>query len=405
MSSDPDSAGILPLVSLLPEAASQAASGGRAAPRLHFIDGLRGLAMLMVLVYHCWLFGGSWSLGLPLGNHSLNLVGLISLGHIGVNLFLVLSGFCLFWPFVKSGRRSEPTLWEFARKRCRRILPPYYATLLLCLVLALIPAWPHDYPTDTGFLIRWSLTHVFMLHNLMPAYATSINGSLWSLGLEFQLYILFPVLVEAYRRFQARGVILTVLVVCSAFRFFLVREGYVLDDTGGYTLAYSVFGRCFEFALGMFTALMVARWHDEQKNPLNRLDLLLPALVIPLAILEGRHGHYQALTDSMWGLVFAGLILAGSRPGAWVGRLLSSRGLVALGTFSYSVYLIHFPLVATLGHYGVAHFQNTGRVVLMLLVVAPSMLVLGYLFHLLFEKPFMNAPRIGYQIYLKHSGN
>ena len=371
-----------------------AATGVRAAPRLHFIDGLRGLAMLMVLLYHSWLFGGVWSIGLTVGKYSLNLAGLLGYGHIGVNLFLVLSGFCLFWPFVKAGKRSEPTLWEFACKRCRRILPPYYVTLLLSVGLALFLSLENGSPINVGFLVRWLLFHVVMLHNLNPAYATSLNSSLWSLGLEFQLYILFPVLVEAYRRFNSRGVVLTVLVLCSAYRLFLVRGGFLPDDISGYLLAYSVFGRCFEFALGMFTASLVARWHEEQKNPLRWTDGLLLAVIIPAAILDGRHGHFQTLTDAMWGLVFAALILGGSRAHARTHRFLSNRTLVSLGIFSYSIYLIHLPLILLLGSYARVHFHNTGQVLFMLLVAAPLMLVLGYLFHLLFEKPFMTAPRI-----------
>ena len=82
----------------------------RSAPRLHYIDGLRGLAMLMVLLYHCWIFGGMWSIGPTLGGHHFNVAPILGFGHIGVNLFLVLSGFCLYWPFVKGGTRREPTL-------------------------------------------------------------------------------------------------------------------------------------------------------------------------------------------------------------------------------------------------------------------------------------------------------
>jgi len=192
----------------------------RPAPRLHFIDGLRGLAMLMVLLYHCRLFGGLWSVGPTVGGRRFDVAPLLGFGHIGVNLFLVLSGFCLYWPFVKDRRRREPTLWEFAKKRCRRILPPYYVTLLLFSGVPLMQAWRHHTNSDPHYTLNWLLLHALMLHNTRPRYVLTINGSLWSLALEFQLYILFPVLVEAYRRFNPRGVLLIVLLVCTAYRFF-----------------------------------------------------------------------------------------------------------------------------------------------------------------------------------------
>ena len=388
-----ETVGMMTAPAIPPEAITGAPTDSPSAPRLHFIDGLRGLAMLMVLLYHCWLFGGAWAVGVTLGKHELNFAQILSFGHIGVNLFLVLSGFCLYWPFVKAGKRREPTLWEFAQKRCRRILPPYYVTLLIFGGLAMIPAWQHHSLPEMGYVVRWLMFHAVMLHNLRPEYVSNLNGSLWSLGLEFQLYILFPVLVEAYRRFNARGVLLVVLAFCTAYRFFLVRGNYLPDDSAGYVLAYSVFGRCFEFALGMFAAALVSRWHTEQKSPLCWTDGLLPLILVPAAILDGRHGHFQTLTDAMWGLVFAALLLAGSRPGGLAHRALSGRALVSLGIFSYSVYLIHLPLVMALGDYSIAHFSNTGQVLFALLLVAPLMIALGYVFFLLFERPFLNAPR------------
>ncbi|MGI4788613.1 MAG: acyltransferase family protein [Janthinobacterium lividum] len=361
-------------------------------PRLHFIDGLRGLAMLMVLIYHCWLFGGEWTIDLPLGRSHVNIASVFSYGHIGVNLFLVLSGFCLYWPFVKGGSRREPTLWEFAKKRCRRILPPYYAALVLFGGAALLNALYHRDAEDAVYSLNWLWIHALMAQNLRPGYVLTINGSLWSLALEFQLYILFPLLVEAYRRFDARAVLWTVLIACSLYRFCLVRGHFLPDDASGYVLAYSVFGRGFEFALGMFTAMLVARRHGKGKWLLLPTDYLVLFLVTILAILDGRHGHFQTLTDAMWGLLFAALILAGSRVGTWCHQALSNRILVHLGIFSYSVYLIHLPLVLLLGGYAVAHFSNVGRILFLLLFTAPLMLGAGYLFHLMFEKPFMSTP-------------
>ncbi len=364
-----------------------------ASPRLDYIDGLRGLAMLMVLFYHCWLFNGVWHVNLTLGHHIVDLTSIFGLGHIGVNLFLLLSGFCLYWPFVNqsaSGNlRREPTLREFAKKRMWRILPPYYVTLLLFGSLA---AWQdHSFP-HLYYLLHWLSWHSVMLHNLRPDYIVSINGSLWSLGLESQLYVLFPILVEAYRRFPPRLVLLSVLIFNVAYRFAVSHGGFALTDGTDYVLAYSIFGRCFEFALGMFIASIIAQYHREHRFSLRATDALL-LLVFPFALLEMHRGHFQTWTDIMWGLVFAALLLDACRPHTYLHRVLSSPWLTQMGFFSYSVYLIHLPVILMLGSIVVQrHFSNFQTILFQFLAI-PLILVLGYLFHLAFERPFLRSPQ------------
>ena len=115
-------------------------------------------------------------------------------------------------------------------------------------------------------------------------------------------------------------------------------------------LTSSVFGRCFEFVLGMYCASLVARWHSEQKSPLRRPTICcLPWLFRwPCWIRAG-----TLCFDAVWGLVYAALLLASSRPRSLANRILSHRALVSLGIFSYSVYLIHQPLVITLSRFAV----------------------------------------------------
>ena len=362
-------------------------------PRLHFIDGLRGLAMLMVLFYHCWLYGGQWAVALPLGHHAVNIAPVLGYGHIGVNLFLVLSGFCLYWPFVKQGKRPEPTLWQFAKKRCRRILPPYYAVLVLFGGLALFHVLPGQEAVTSHYLWNWLWIHTLMAHNLRPGYIFTLDGALWSLALEFQLYILFPVLVEAYRRFNARGVLWTVLAFCTLYRFTLVHEHSVTEGVAGYVLASSVFGRAFEFALGMFTAMLVSRQHAAKKWLLVPADFVVLGVVLAVSVLQRHGGDFQPLDDAKWGLLFAALILGASRTNSVLHRVLSGPLIVRLGIFSYSVYLVHLPLIFALAALTQRrHFSNTADVLFYVLLVAPLMLGVGYVFHLLFEKPFMSAP-------------
>ena len=367
---------------------------GRSAPRLHYIDGLRGLAMLMVLLFHGWVHNHYWHLNVPLGpRRSVNIAALLGSGYTGVHLFLVLSGFCLYWPFVKSGVRVEMTLWQFARKRCRRILPPYYVVLILFGGIALVQSLTSSTPDhQRGYVLDWLWLHAAMLHNLYPGYFATINAPLWTLALEFQLYILFPLFVEAYRRFNGQGVLLTVFAFTIAYRYF-VSHGAVPGDPAVETvLMKSVFGRCFEFALGMFAAQRVASWHRDGGSLIRLADGGVVALFALLSAVDHRFWHLGTTSDAKWGLIYAGLLLAASRPKSLLHRLLSARWLVVCGIFSYSVYLIHEPLMIDLRRYVVTRpLSNAANAALELCVAVPLMLALGYGFHLLFEKPFLTS--------------
>src|SRR5262249_667308 len=104
-------------------------------PRLLYLDGLRGLGMLMVLAYHGWVHPVGVPIRVPLLRWSVDVTAPLHFGYIGVHLFLLLSGFCLAFPLVGSGLRVDPAL--FARRRAQRILPPYYAALALFVLLRL----------------------------------------------------------------------------------------------------------------------------------------------------------------------------------------------------------------------------------------------------------------------------
>jgi len=381
-----------PLIDL-PTAPDQVAIVSQSpSTRLEFIDGLRGFAMLMVLLFHCWSFGGQWHINVSLGRHSVNLLSIFGIGHIGVGLFLVLSGFCLYWPFVKAGSRKEPTLWQFAVKRCRRILPPYYIALTIFGGYSLFQSLFFTSDSSPVSVLESLGLHIVMLHNMRPNTYFDLNGSFWSLALEFHLYILFPIFVEALRRFPARYVFLTVLIATSAFRFLVVHVAQTTDDPWVDVLTYSVFGRCLEFLLGMIAAKFLVQRAAGGKPLFRWTDAVVVVSMIALS-LAGRHqGLVEVFKAPLSGIAFFALLFAASRHGSLLNRWLSSRPMVTLGVFSYSVYLIHQPLAAACGQFAEAYgFSNLDNIAFQLLVVVPSLLVLGYLFHLAFERPFLSA--------------
>jgi peptidoglycan/LPS O-acetylase OafA/YrhL len=363
------------------------------APRMHYIDGLRAIAMLSVLLFHSYLYAGLNHLILPLGSNSIDLAWPLQFGHYGVNLFLLLSGFCLYWPFVKKGQRAEPTLAEYAYRRCRRILPPYYMVLVIFGGLGFVQVLTHfqiyHRSVDMQFVLGWLAWHVFMIHNLSPENVLALDAPLWSLALEFQLYVLFPLFVEAYRRWNKRAVLLVVLALCSLYRAGIPSVAVTDDAVDHFVLASSVFGRCFEFALGMYVADFLSKWPQQGKSPISIWDCIFGAAVILAGI-----WRFDIFEDAAVGVVDAALVLAASRVAGPVWHFLSHRYFVRTGIFSYSVYLIHQPIIQAVGPRLMQYHLNTlVHWALVLGILLPSLIGLGYVYHLLFEKRFMSAPR------------
>ena len=174
--------------------------------RLHGLDGIRGIAALFVVLHHCWLLSfpgypsniGPWWLGWLL------------YGHFAVAVFIVLSGFSL----AIAPSRSEwklRSVGDFARRRAWRILPPYWAALAFSLAVAWWVVAQAPEPTGKSVVV-----HGFLLQDIFGS--PSPNGAFWSIAIEAQLYILFPLLLFVRRRWGAAVVLasMTSIVIATA---------------------------------------------------------------------------------------------------------------------------------------------------------------------------------------------
>ena len=164
----------------LPDAAT------RNAPRLRldYLDGLRGLTALYVVFVHTYL---AWpSASGRLGRVLASALNVFTFGHYAVNVFIVLSGYCLMLPVVRSADGALPGgIGAFLRRRMRRILPPYYATLMFSLlILALDPALSRV--DGSGVMPAFTpgilLSHLLLIHNLSRTWEFKINTPMWSIS-------------------------------------------------------------------------------------------------------------------------------------------------------------------------------------------------------------------------------
>lgn len=291
------------------------------------LDGLRGLAIVLVMLFHAQVPG------LPGGN-------------LGVDLFFVLSGFLITSLLLNELRlHGVIDLRRFFWRRWLRLTPP----LLLCLLLYALAAawvWP-DYP----FHLRDGLWAVFYVSNFATVAGYSPEKLLhtWSLALEEQFYLLWPamlgVLWPLQRRLPLWLLLVVVYVALVIWRAVVVgvlevstNEAYYRPDL-----------RCSGLVLGAALAAWLQRrpaWPvlAEGAWPLLVILILLAVLLWP----RGSAAHL-IVAVSLAELCTAGLILLLTcSHGGWVSRALTLPPLVFLGQISYGLYLYHYPIMVTL---------------------------------------------------------
>jgi peptidoglycan/LPS O-acetylase OafA/YrhL len=367
--------------------------------RLPAIDGLRAVAALWVVLFHITALSHAQFPRVP----GLDLF--MRSGSTGVSLFLVLSGFCLFLPFA-GGRAARFRSGEFFRRRFFRLAPAYYASLVLSLALAAIVAAPLGFPQLSFTDGLWQFgVHLAFLHSLFPDSFYALNGAYWSLGLEWQLYLTLPLIVLGVIRI---GVARTVAIVFACNVAYRLGLGWAVDhsllvDSGplaSFVLPNQLFGRWAEFGFGIIAAELYASGRLARFTRYQPAMIAAMLLLIPVAVSSTKFD----VSHMVYGALFFVLVCTVLIPGNIVWRAMSWRPLVAIGTMSYSLYLIHQPIIQSVsGWFAVYQPSASPTVVfLWLLALLPAMLLVAWAFFMLVERrtlssstPSLSMPAFG----------
>lgn len=302
-------------------------------------------------------------------------------GRLAVVFFLVLSGFSLAISPARHGWRSGG-VGRFLRRRAWRILPPYWAALAMSLMISwlIVPASHSGPPTGTSIL-------VYGLVAQDTFTAPTPNGAFWSIGVEAELYLLFPLLLFVRRRMGA-----AVLVACVTIP--VVTRGLAAANAspveGENWLAPHL---APVFVAGLVGAAVVTASDRVKRLPWGWFAVLAALPVVALGAMQGsvwtvKHYFWIDLASAPAMSMLLAAVATG-RPAILV-RLLTTRPMRSLGSFSYSLYLIHLPIVMTAVRRVAPLFVPPGLPVFWFtLIVALPVSVLGaWLFSKIFEVPF-----------------
>ena len=358
------------------------------------IESVRAIAALSVMVGHVWVLSLALRNEFDSYGHKL-LTG----GGMGVHLFFVLSGYLLFWPFARAmyGDHGRVDIKRYAINRALRILPLYYAVLAILFVVQPLDADRADWWRFALFLQSYSPDTVFRM-----------NSPMWSLAVELQFYVVLPFLAAGLavlsRGSLRRGALLLVVAgLVSAIlrldRIVLAENPAGLDFLAGYASLSTLF---FLFATGMLLCLVRLRWEQSPPGwlagPLGRADVWFAAAVLGWAVVVAERHWVEAIAVPAFLLIGACVLPLRAGIGH---RVMESRLLAGVGVISYSLYLLHVPIIYALldktfrpapGGRLALPAHTTGFLELLAIAV-PLCLAAATAGYFLIERPFLRRRR------------
>jgi peptidoglycan/LPS O-acetylase OafA/YrhL len=337
------------------------------------IDGLRTVAVLPVILFHA---------GFPV----------FSGGFVGVDVFFVISGYLITTIILREVAAGDFSVLRFYERRARRILPALFVVVLACVPFAFAWMLPWQFKEFGRSLIGVAAFASNILFWRASGYFAAAAEEIpllhtWSLAVEEQFYIFFPLAVLLLWRLGRRAVVVAIVLVALAslglsewaWRHHAEANFYLLPT------------RAWELLAG---ALLAARQMN-RPGQLPASPLAEVGGALGLALIVGAILGFDEATPlpGLWALVPVGgtvLVILCATPATWAGCLLSQRPMVAIGLISYSAYLWHQPLFAFAR---IRSIDTPGP--LLMGGLALLALILAWATWRLVERPFRDPARLG----------
>jgi len=338
------------------------------------LDHLRFLAAAMVIFYHC--FTDNFGLGHSTYNP---ILGLVEQGHMGVGLFMVLSGYLL----AKIAIGKEINYLEFVKNRILRIYPLYTFCVLIMLC-----GWGYQY----SFTQALSMLLPFI--NTLQGVELPMFAHLWTIAVEFQFYLIFPFLMLFMRKTGPRF-IFGMLALTIFFKYLI----WVKTGSATNVSYMTLLGRIDQFLIGMFAAYLVKKHIPTGK--INSLWLVAGMTMSAITIIlfcgqKGLIGLSPSRAMAFWPLIealmWAILIVSYSNARMRIPESIDVS-LARLGQLSFSMYCMHYVIIPfTNSHFAKFGLNNSFHetIAQTALLTIPAIVMFSMLTYGVIEKPFFS---------------
>ena len=319
-------------------------------------DGLRAISIFIIAWYHIWQ--QSWLTPyIRAGNFLFSLDPLVRTGYLFVDLMLLLSGFLLYLPIA---RGEAFHVKDFFVRRVLRIVPSYYLSVFLVLFLDALPNGLYANAASMGqdLLSHLTFTHVFAVNSY---YGTHLNVVLWTLAVEAQFYLLFPLLARSFRK---KPVLTYLGMTAFSFAYRAIVITQAQDTT---LLVNQLAGFLDVYANGFACAALYVRWARTERNNLATriaFSALFLALIPCFWALIGQQSAWgsvsyerlrcgQMILRYPLSLLGCLAIFFSANAGVFVRTLMGGRVMRFLSSISFQFYIWHQYFAVKLRKWGI----------------------------------------------------
>jgi len=338
------------------------------------IDGLRALAVLPVIFFHADLF-------------------FFSGGFVGVDIFFVISGYLITSILIKDLRENKFSISKFYERRARRILPALFFVIILSIPIA----WITFLPKDLLNFFQSVLAITFFSSNILfwreSGYFDSESSlkpllHTWSLSVEEQFYVLFPIFLFIIWRYRKNNLFL-IIFIAAVLSLLLSEWGQRNHQSANFFLAPT---RAWELLVGVLASIYLSNHKLKPNNILASIGILMISFSI---IAFDKTTPFPSLLTLIPVLGTLILILYTDSKST-IGKVLGHPSLVAIGLISYSAYLFHQPILVFFNY----KYQALMDPVIKIFLIAFT-LFFAFLSWKFIEQPFRDKERINTNVLLK----